>query len=99
MPEPVGEYLFDFAVNVGHKRAIMTVQKALKVAVDGILGPVTMGAIRKTEPNMLMYKLLAERIDYYTTTAIRNRRRFEVFYLGWIKRTIEVFSYLINGVQ
>jgi lysozyme family protein len=98
MPTPVGEYLFDFAVNVGHKRAIMSVQKALKVVVDGILGPVTMGAIKKADPVMLMYKLLAERIDYYTTITLRNRRQFEVFYLGWIRRTIEVFSYLINSV-
>ncbi len=98
-PYPVGEYLFDFAVNVGHRRAIMAVQNALRVAADGILGPITMGAIKRSDPTILMYKLLEERIDYYTAITLRNRRQFEVFYLGWIRRTIEVFRALTKNAK
>ncbi len=95
MPYPVGEYLFDFGVNAGITRAVITVQKILNVKVDGILGPVTIGAIQKQDPQKLMYELLRERVRYYTTITMRNSK-FQVFFLGWIRRTLEVFDLLMS---
>ncbi len=95
MPYPIGEYLFDFGVNAGIIRAVITVQKILNVKVDGVLGPVTIGAIQKQDPQKLMYELLKERVSYYTTITMRNSR-FQVFFLGWIRRTIEVFERLMS---
>jgi lysozyme family protein len=95
MPYPVGEYLFDFGVNAGITRAIITVQKVLNVKVDGVLGSVTIAAIQRQDPQNLMYQLLAERINYYTTITIQ-RSQFQVFFLGWIRRTIEVFNRLLK---
>jgi len=95
MPYPIGEYLFDFGVNAGITRAIMTVQRALNVKVDGVLGAVTIGAIQKQDPQKLMYELLKERVRYYTTITMQNSR-FQVFFLGWIRRTIEVFERLMT---
>ena len=95
MPYPVGEYLFDFGVNAGITRAVITVQRALSLKVDGVLGSVTIGAIQKQDPQKLMYELLKERIGYYTTITMQNSR-FQVFFLGWIRRTIEVFDRLMN---
>jgi lysozyme family protein len=95
MPAPVGEYLFDFAVNAGIRQAVITIQSAVSVTTDGILGPITMGAIMRSDAQMLMYKLLARRIDFYVTITTRRRKQFEVFFLGWIRRTIEVFSQLM----
>jgi lysozyme family protein len=94
MPAPVGEYLFDFAVNAGIRQAVMTIQSAVGVAADGILGPITMGAIRRSEARLLMYELLARRVDFYLTITLNRRAQFEVFFLGWIRRTIEVFKLL-----
>jgi lysozyme family protein len=91
IPAPIGEYVFDFAVNVGHKRAIMAIQTAVKVATDGIIGPITMAAVKNCDRKLVMYRLLEYRVNYYTTITLRNRKQFEVFYLGWIRRTIEVF--------
>jgi lysozyme family protein len=95
MPYPVGEYLFDFSVNAGITRAIITVQKVLNVKVDGVLGPVTIAAIQRQDPQSLMYQLLAERVNYYTTITMQ-RSQFQVFFLGWIRRTIEVFNRLMK---
>jgi lysozyme family protein len=95
MPYPIGEYLFDFGVNAGITRSIMTVQRALNVKVDGVLGPVTMKAIQQQDPQKLMYELLRERIRYYTTITLQ-RATFQVFFLGWIRRTIEVFDKLMT---
>jgi lysozyme family protein len=96
MPAPVGEYLFDFAVNTGIRQAVRTIQAAVGVATDGILGPITMGTILRSDARILMYELLARRIDFYVTITIQRRRQFEVFFLGWIRRTIEVFSLLMS---
>jgi lysozyme family protein len=96
MPAPVGEYLFDFAVNTGIRQAVKTIQMAAGVAADGILGPITMGAIRRSDVQVLMYKFLAHRIDFYVTITTQRRKQFEVFFLGWIRRTIEVFSLLMS---
>jgi lysozyme family protein len=99
IPYPVGEYLFDFGVNAGITRAVITVQRALNnVKVDGVLGPVTMGAIQKQKPQELMYELLRHRIRYYTTITLQNSR-FQVFFLGWIRRTIEVFERLMDKLR
>jgi len=95
MPYPVGEYLFDFGVNAGITRAVMIVQKVLNIKVDGVLGPVTIGSIQKQDPQKLMYELLKERVGYYTTITMQNSR-FQVFFLGWIRRTIEVFDRLMT---
>ena len=95
MPYPVGEYLFDFGVNAGISRAVITVQRALNIKADGVLGPVTIGAIQKQDPQKLMYELLKERVGYYTTITMQNSR-FQVFFLGWIRRTIEVFDRLMT---
>jgi lysozyme family protein len=43
------DYLaFDFAVNAGAFRCIKTIQRALNITADGIIGPVTLKAIQDT---------------------------------------------------
>jgi lysozyme family protein len=96
MPTPVGEYLFDFAVNAGIRQAVITIQSAVGVTTDGILGPLTMGAISRSDAQLLMYKLLSHRITFYVAITTQNRKQFEVFFLGWIRRTIEVFKLLMS---
>jgi lysozyme family protein len=96
MPAPIGEYLFDFAVNAGIRQAVKNIQMAAGVAADGILGPITMGAIRRSDVQVLMYKFLVHRINFYVTITTQRRKQFEVFFLGWIRRTIEVFSLLMS---
>jgi lysozyme family protein len=95
MPKPVGEYLFDFAVNAGIRQAVITIQAAVNVTTDGVLGPITMEAIRRSEVRMLMYELVVRRIDFYLSITLQRRKQLEAFFLGWIRRTIEVFELLM----
>jgi lysozyme family protein len=95
MPYPVGEYLFDFAVNVGASRAARILQTIVGVAVDGIIGAITLGAVQKQNPTELMYKLLFERVGYYITITMQ-RRQFTTFFFGWIRRTHDVFKRLMT---
>jgi lysozyme family protein len=94
MSSPIGEYLFDFAVNAGIRQAVITIQSAVGVAADGILGPITMEAIRRSDVRILMYELLLRRIDFYISITLPRRKQFAAFLLGWMRRTVEVFKLL-----
>ena len=55
--------LFDMAVNAGPGRAIKLLQAALGVTQDGVLGPITLGAIRKVKPEKLLKDLARNASD------------------------------------
>lgn len=77
---PVNYFLFDMAVNSGPVAAIQTLQRTLRVAVDGIIGPQTLGAAQAMgrEKQALF---LAERAIFYFSLAT-----FQTFGRGWLKR-------------
>ncbi len=80
--------LFDMAVNQGPGTAIKTLQKALRVTVDGSIGPATIGAINKKsseESQELLANFLAERVLLYTRTA-----NFDVYGKGWVSRSFKI---------
>ena len=66
LPPAVGFQLLDGAVNSGVRRATQWLQRAARVADDGILGPVSLAAIRAADPNDLAFRFLAERLDFMT---------------------------------
>ncbi len=96
MPYPIGEYLFDFGVNAGIDRAARLVQSLVGVKVDGIVGEVTLSAIKRYDTKELMNRLLVERLDYYIgiTSA---RKQLSVFFLGWVRRTLSTYKMLIGN--
>ena len=83
---PVGtDYLyFDMAVNAGPHRASVLLQRALGVAADGRIGPITKMAVREADPVKL--------IDDYSDA----KRAFYIglhqprFTKGWLNRTAQV---------
>ena len=66
LPEGIGYQLLDFAVNSGCATAIRALQRAVGVADDGHIGPVSIAAINATSPHDLIMHLLAERLDFMT---------------------------------
>lgn len=58
--------LFDFAVNSGPHQALKAIQHAVGVTVDGIIGPVTLAAIRRHTESDLIMLVLAERLEFMT---------------------------------
>lgn len=82
--------VFDLAVNMGAKRAHMILQEAINrttpwcLAVDGILGPLTMEAINNhPHPELLLAELKLGAIAFYLGL---NKPRFIT---GWVRRALD----------
>lgn len=80
-PWPLSAMVFDAAVNQGVKAALLTLQKTLGVAQDGIVGPNTLGAVKRADLRELCALYLADRALRYTGT-----RNFDRYGRGWFKR-------------
>ena len=74
--------LFDTAVHTGTVRAVMLLQEAAGVAVDGKLGPVTLQAVSTGNPWRLVARLNGARLRY----AAANPQQWAAFGRGWALR-------------
>lgn len=81
LPEVVRFEAFDLAVNAGPTQAVKLLQRAAGTAEDGILGPVTMGALRAADGARLLRRLQAYRLKFYTSL-----KTFNAFGAGWVNR-------------
>ena len=79
------DYLaFDFAVNAGSFRCIKTIQRALKITADGVIGPVTVKAIQDTNAEDFIRVFSAAKESFY-----RSLTTFPTFGKGWLNRVAE----------
>lgn len=78
---PVCFALFDGAVNSGMVQSVRWIQRALGVADDGIFGPVTLGAAMMADPNELVRKMSAARLDFLSRLST-----WPAFGRGWARR-------------
>ncbi|WP_288587442.1 glycoside hydrolase family 108 protein [uncultured Methylobacterium sp.] len=85
LPPGLGYALFDFAVNSGKKRAVIGLQRALKVADDGKLGPLTLAAVATHKPADLIDALCDGRLAF-----LRALSTWPRFGKGWARRVEEV---------
>lgn len=85
---PIGVNLvhFDFAVNAGLRRAAITLQRCVSVSVDGIIGPITLGAVNALEPAELVSRYSEARRQFYNNLA-NTRPKLKTFLRGWLNRT------------
>lgn len=77
--------VIDAAVNHGAKRAVKLLQAALKITVDGTLGPETIKALFATEAKSLYLGLCAERVRFYGRILSADHSQV-VFASGWMNR-------------
>ena len=59
-------HMFDAAVNHGLINARKLIQRAVNVKDDGIIGSISLAAIRKTPQLLFVNSFMAERISFYT---------------------------------
>jgi lysozyme family protein len=78
LPAGLDLALFDLAVNSGPKRAVKLLQRALGIAEDGALGPVTMRAAKAGHTPFLIAALMAERRRF-----LEALKGWAVFGRGW----------------
>lgn len=100
LPAGVDLALFDFAVNSGAARAVKALQRELRVRVDGVMGPITLGALRTrieaSGPGAVIAAVCRRRLGF-----LERLRTFAVFGRGWRRRvaTVERTALELAGAE
>lgn len=81
LPAVVRYAMFDAAVNSGVGQAARWLQRAVGVADDGRIGPVTLRAVGQANPDKLLRSMLAQRLLFMT-----NLTGWGSFGRGWARR-------------
>lgn len=85
LPAGVSLAMFDCGVNQGPGRAKRFLQKALKVKVDGKIGPITLDAANKADRAKLLSEFMVRRAIHYSSLS-----NMLVFGLGWFRRLFDI---------
>jgi lysozyme family protein len=81
LPGAVAFQLLDGAVNSGIGQASRWLQRAAGAADDGMIGPASLKSIRATDPNDLIFRFNADRIEFMT-----RLKNWGVHGAGWMRR-------------
>ena len=87
LPDKVRYAVFDAAVNSGPGQAVRWLQRALGVADDGRIGPITLAYTRQADPEALARKMLAQRLRFMT-----NLTNWPSFSRGWARRIADLMD-------
>lgn len=87
LPSGVDASVFDMAVHSGVSRAARTLQRALGVKADGIIGEITLSRLKSIEASGGIADLL---VDYNMRRMafLRRLKTFDVFGEGWTRRVV-----------
>lgn len=81
LPPGVAFDLFDAAVNSGIGQAIRFLQRAAGVADDGQVGPLTLAAVRRHDPEVIQARMSGQRLEFMTKLST-----WDTFGKGWARR-------------
>lgn len=81
LPPGVAFDVFDAAVNSGIGQAIRWLQRAVGVADDGIVGPLTIAAVRALPPAVVQARMSGHRLQFMTDLST-----WSAFGKGWARR-------------
>lgn len=87
-PSAIAYQVFDIAVNSGIGTAVRLLQRAVGVADDGQIGPVTLSAIGSMSQTDVIVRLIAERLDFW-----RKLSTWPTFGKGWAGRAAETLRH------
>ena len=87
LPAEVRYAVFDAAVNSGPRQAARWLQRAVGVRDDGVIGPITLGAVRATDPQALLRRMLAARLRFMTDLST-----WPTFGRGWARRIADLMG-------
>lgn len=85
--------LLDFAVHSGPYQAKRSLQKRLKVAADGNIGPQTLAAMARYTEAQLIMLLSAERMFF-----MADRANWPTHGKGWMRRMAQNLLYAVEDV-
>ena len=87
LPPGVDHAVFDYAVNSGPARSAKALQGVIGAEQDGIIGPVTLGAVRQLGARNVIDGLQDERLRF-----LKRLSTWPTFGRGWEKRVKRVRS-------
>lgn len=86
LPRGLDLAVFDFGVNSGVSRASKMLQNIVGVPEDGVIGPITLEAVkRKNDPLDLVEELCEGRLDF-----VKGLKNWPKFGRGWSRRIEEI---------
>ena len=94
LPSGVDLVAFDFGVNAGPSRSAKLLQRVCGVNPDGVIGPITIGAVKSLDPAQVVQRFGQLRLAYY-----RSLRTWETFGRGWTRRTEEVEKAVLSMIS
>ena len=77
----IGFQVFDAAYNHGIENAVRFLQRAVGVADDGLIGQITLAAIKRMSVTDVLSRFNAERLEFYTKLST-----WDTFGRGWSRR-------------
>ena len=101
-PVRVGTVLYDAAVNHGRARSVRLAQQGYnacvgvyggKLAVDGMLGPLTRAALKNADTDKFLSAMIDVRIAFYSAIVASNASQ-SVFLRGWLGRAEDLRKYI-----
>lgn len=81
LPPGVAFDVFDTAVNSGVGQAIRFLQRAVGVADDGAVGPLTLAAVARRDPEAVQARFNGQRLEFMTKLST-----WDTFGRGWARR-------------
>ena len=93
LPGGVDFCVFDWAVNSGPGRAAKALQKAVMVAQDGAIGPMTLAAVSEYTPTEIVESVTKSRIEFY-----KSLKTYDTFGKGWLRRSKETRDFALELV-
>jgi len=81
LPPVVAFQVFDCAVNSGIGQAIRFLQRAVGVADDGRVGPLTIRAVQRLDAEAVVSRFNGQRLDFMTKLST-----WDVYGKGWARR-------------
>ena len=85
LPEGLRLMQFDCAVNQGVSYAIKALQTSVSVRADGVVGPITLKAIRNANVHQAVHRYSMNRFLRY-----QRNRNWNTFGEGWMSRLLKV---------
>jgi lysozyme family protein len=96
-PDVLADVVIDYAVHSGHVPAIQSLQHAVKVEADGVIGPVTLEAIRiDSDRKVAAARIIAQRGQHQGWLITRKPDRYAKFAHGWANRQAEFIVALVS---
>jgi len=97
LPDPVYISYFDSVVNTGVGRANRILQKSVGAKQDGVVGPITLGLVKKYEDPVELALKVADNKQLFYESLVKRSDRYKPFLRGWTRRSNALKTYIKTG--